>query len=680
MQWIYWLIAVLLSAGAAVWVYRTDKKRAVPYPWLTAGLRGLVVFFTLLLVLVPTIIITKNTIEKPVVVLLQDNSLSIATALGKDSATYRKNTTDLMNRLSGQFKVVQWGFGGSVQQDSIFKFNQPATDIAAALTRVQEFYGMQNLGAVILASDGRFNQGANPLFLPNSMHGLLYSVAIGDSAQQKDLKIAQVYANRVVTLNNSFEIRADIVAQLCKGYSNSVVLKEESNMMGSVPVAINTDRFDRAVSFTLKADKPGLHHYIISAPEAEGEKNTANNRHDIFVDVVDEKKNVLIASASPHPDVNAIKEALSGLESYKITVCTADNFPASLADYNVVILHGLPSLRNDITAQLVAAKKPIWFILTPQTNIQAVNNLRELTSTAIGPGPTHDLVPTYNGNFTTFTLPRQIQTVTDKMPPLSLNVSNIMTPPGTNSLFVQNTGAGASQSPIWVMLQGSVPVAMLAGEGIWRWRLYEFKNFNSHDVVDECIRQTVSYLAANTHEKPFTVGMPKYVWRDQEPISLRAFLHNANNEQINTPDAKLTITDSAGRKHEFSFERSGNIYDLNIGIWAGGTYTYTAKTNFNGKDYTAAGSFAVETMPVELMEQGADYPLLYSLAQKYNGSFTTAPAVASLYDSISKNNRIKPLIQVNTETVPFVDRKWYFFILLALAVVEWLLRKYWLAQ
>ena len=255
-----------------------------------------------------------------------------------------------------------------------------------------------------------------------------------------------------------------------------------------------------------------------------------------------------------------------------------------------------------------------------------------------------------------------------------------MSPPGTNSIFTQKTGAGESQTPLWLLQQGNVPMAILAGEGLWRWRLYEYKNFNNHNVIDECIRQTVSFLCAGRSERPFSVSMPKYVWRDQESISLRAYLLNANREQVNTPDAAVTITDSAGRKHEFSFERSGNSYNLNIGIWAGGAYTFVARTTYNGKSYTAGGTFAVETTPLELMEQGADFPLLYGLSKKYNGGFVTASNVSSLYDSIKKNQTIKPLIQVEAETVPFVDRKWYFFIILLIAVAEWLLRKYWLAQ
>jgi hypothetical protein len=677
MQSIFWIIAIILSAGAGYWVFRADKRRAVPYPWITSLLRSLVVFFTLLLVLVPTITITKNIIEKPIVLLLQDNSRSIANALGADSNAYRQNIDALTAKLSTQYKVVQWGFGNTVQTDSIFRFRQPATDISAALARAQEFFGMQNLGAVILATDGRFNEGMNPLYQQLSLHSALYTVAIGDSAQQKDIRVQGVYANKVVAINSTFEVRADIIATLCKGYNNGISIKEGNELLSSSPLAISTDKFDRSVSFSIKAAKAGLHHYIISVPESEGEKNVTNNRRDLFVEVVDQKKNILIVSAAPHPDVNAIRDALGGLESYKVTVASVDNVPSSLAEYSVIIAHGLPSPRTRIAPQLLAARKPIWFIFTNQTDIAAINTMQQFTHTSFSTMPTHDVIPVCNPSFSSFILPRQIQSVTDKMPPLSVNIGNVLPAPGANILFTQKN---APTQPLWILQQGSVPVAILIGEGIWRWRMYEYKNFNEHSTIDECIRQTVAFLTANNNEKPFSVSLPRYVWSDQEAITLSASLLNTNNEQVNTPDAQLTITDSAGRKQDFSFERSGTNYNLNIGIWAGGIYTYSAHTIYNDKKYTANGSFVVESLPLEFMETGADYPLLYGLARKYSGSMVPAKSVSALYDSITRNDHVKPLIQTNTETVPLVDRKWYFFIILLIATGEWLLRKYWLAQ
>ena len=157
-------------------------------------------------------------------------------------------------------------------------------------------------------------------------------------------------------------------------------------------------------------------------------------------------------------------------------------------------------------------------------------------------------------------------------------------------------------------------------------------------------------------------------------------MRNANGEPINEPQVKLVIKDSTGKEDNYTFERAGSNYQLNTGIRAGGTYNYTASTTHNGKTYTAAGSFVIESIPLELMETGADYNMLYNLADKNNGAFFPASNIASVYDSIVNNESLKPVIETNVETVPLIDRKWFFILILLLAVAEWLLRKYWLAQ
>ena len=290
MQLIYWLFAFLIAFGAAFWVYLADKRRAVPYPWLTSLLRGIVVLTVVLLVLVPDIVINKNVTEQPVVLLLQDNSTSAGIALGDDSAIYRKNMEALSQKLAGKYRVVQWSFGGDVGKDSFYLFSRPATDISAALARAEEYYGMQNLGAVVLASDGRFNQGVNPAFRQSSGNFSLYTIALGDSTREKDLRISRTYANRTATINTSFEIRTDVIAELCSGYNQGAVLQEGGEVLLTIPFQVKSDRFDRSISFSVKADKAGVHHYVITLPKAEGEKNVTNNRRDVFVEIVDEKK------------------------------------------------------------------------------------------------------------------------------------------------------------------------------------------------------------------------------------------------------------------------------------------------------------------------------------------------------------------------------------------------------
>jgi hypothetical protein len=633
-------------------------------------LRALVVALVWLLLLAPSITLNKQETENPVVVFLQDESASIPPSLKGDTTAYRNEAQTLLNKLRAKYRVITLGFGGSTQSDSLFGYKQAATDIAGALSRAQDFYGQQNLGAIIMATDGRFNQGMHPLFQNLALRSPLYTIALGDTAVVKDLRIAQTYANRSAALNSQFEIRADLLALGCNGHNGVVQLTEGSSVLQSQPLAVNGNRYDRSVSFTVKATTPGLHHYTLMASPAADEPNTANNRREIFVQVVEEKKSILILAAAPHPDVNALREALAGLETYNVTVKTVDAMPASFNDYQVVILHGLPSPSSNIPS---LTGKPVWYILTSSGS----NSINTTAATlSINAGAQHDVYAAANASFSNFALPPHIAAVADRLPPLSVPMGNIQAGVNAQSLFTQKGGA----LPLWIIQSGHVPQAVLAGEGLWRWRLYEYRYFHNHEVVDECIRQTVAALAANVNENPFRVEQPKYEWSDGENISFNAYLLNASNEQINTPEASLALRDSAGKIQHFSFERSGNAYRLNTGIQPGGTYNYSAKTTFNGKAYTSSGSFVVAGMPIELMETGADFPLLYGLSKKYNGATFMRANMQSVYDSIAKNESIRPVIQMSEESLPLVDWKWYFFLILLVAAGEWLLRKYWLAQ
>ena len=677
MLWLWFLLAILVAAAAGYVSYRADVKRAVPRPWVTATLRGIVVLLTILLLLAPVFTITKHETRKPVILFVQDNSRSIHDALGKDSTSYNNNALELVDKLSGKYNVVTWNLEGNTAADSLFRYTGEATDLSSALTKAQEYYGTQNLGAVILATDGRYNQGVNPVYQSLSLKGPLYTVGIGDTSLQKDLRIANVYANKTVSLNNSFEIRADIVAARCKGYNNTVSVTEHGNTVAVAPLSVGSDKYDRSVSFIIKANTAGLHHYVITVPAADGEANTANNRCDVFVEVVDEQKHILIAAAAPDPDIKAIREALAGLDNYKITLRTNNDFPSLLDDYDILVLHQLPGLGYRSNPTIVRSDKPTWYILGNRTDNNSLAAMKKPVAVNITAYQGRNVFPAYNASFNNFTLPQNIREVMDRMPPLSIPAGKIQLMPGAQALF---TDKNSNDVPLWALLQGKKPSAIVTGEGLWRWRMYEYKNFGNSNVIDECIRQTVSFLSTAADDKPFRVTLPKYVWSDQEAISFNAYLRNANNEAINTPEVKLVIKDSSGNETPYSFERSGNAYQLNIGIRAGGTYSYAATTVYNGKTLSGTGSFVVESIPLELMETGADYNLLYSLAENNNGAFFPASAIGSVYDSITANENIKPVIETNIETVPLIDRKWFFFLILLFAVAEWLLRKYWLAQ
>lgn len=663
-----WILALLSILALGYLTWRSDKRRAVPYPWLTAGLRALLLTLVWALILAPGISIKRTETRQPVIVFLQDESASVPLALKGDTTAYTAAAQSLIKRLGEKFRVVTWGFGSSVRSDSLFRYRDGTTDISAPLARVRDFYGSQNLGAVILASDGRFNQGLHPLYQNLSWQAPVYAVSIGDTAVAKDLRITAVYAPRRVAKDAQVEIRVDLVAARLAGFNGSLRLREGNAELGRSSLSIPADRFDRAFSFSVKPGAAGLHHYTIEAEPAPGELNRSNNRKDVFIEVTETRKRIVLAAAAPHPDLAAIREALSGTDAYSLTTRIGSGLPAP-AEYDVLILHGLPTG----AAGEVPANKAVWYIVAQTTG--------RFTSSAasaiqLQPAAVRDAYPELNTSFSAFTLPPGTAALAGRLPPLSIPAGSLTPAGNTQSLFNDKSGSQG----LWFVQPGTAPQAILLGEGLWRWRLYEYRYTQSHAVVDECIRQTIALLAANPTDAPLRVELPKYEWSDGENIAFNAYLLNAAGQQVTTPDISLALTDSSGRKQAFSFERSGTGYRLNIGQLPPGSYRYAAAAKHEGRELRANGAFIVVNVPLESLETGADFPLLNSLAREYGGAAVSSAQMASLYDSIASNVNVRPVLEERELHIPLVDWKWYFFLILIVAAAEWLIRKYWLAM
>jgi hypothetical protein len=668
------LIPLIVALFVFWLMYRADKKRAVPYPIITASLRSLVVFLTLLLLFSPKINKHNTELQKPIILLLQDNSQSIKKALGTEQIEYGQKLRALNNKLSKDYRLITWNLNGACNKDSLNEYTANSTNLAQAIGEATELYGQQNLSAIVLASDGWYNEGNNPLYTDIPINGSLYSIALGDTAIVQDIRISKVYANKNTSLNSQWELRADILANRCKGIRQNINLSDaQGNIIASTPININSDRFDASISFSIKATKAGLQQYKISTAKVGNEENISNNSTNVFVEVMEEKKKILLLAAAPHPDIKAISEALKGLEQYELVIKMVNEAPNNFNEYACIILHQLPSNNSNIPEHLLR-NKSIWYIAGVQNNYFQLNSLQKAIN--FGANSTaRSAEPQYNKDFNSFSLPSNIAAIADILPPLSVCASNTAAQANAPVLFKE-----ATEKPLWAILPGATPTAVLCGEGLWRWRIYEYKNSKQSTVVDECIRQTINFLTANHNQKPFRTEMIKSVWNNPEHVHINAFLYNVNNELINQAEASISIKDSAGNTKNFSFERNATSYHINLGALPIGSYSYLAQTTLDGKALNDQGRFVVTASSLEDQESGCNYELMYALAHKNNGSTFKLNTMASLYDSIAHNNAIRPILNEQIEATNIIEWKWIFFLILLVATAEWLLRKYWMAM
>ncbi|RQO31277.1 hypothetical protein DBR32_04730 [Taibaiella sp. KBW10] len=642
-------------------VYRKDKQKDVPVKWLPALLRFIAGSLTAGLLLAPAFSGLNNTEEKPTIIWLQDVSTSTKNALSQYQEKYQATQKATLAQLNKNYQVQIIGFGNTSIKDSIYTYTQKSTDIASAIERAAEQNQDKNIGAIIIASDGIYNEGSNPLFLQLPKPIPLYTIALGDSTTPKDIRINALHTNKTVSLGSTFEIFADIIATGLAGEQTTVSLNHNGKVLATQSLQINSINEASSISFNVVASTKGLQHYTVSVAKTGAEQNIQNNTQSAIVEVTEEKINVLLLAAAPHPDIAVIQNALKDAGQYKVDVVLNGSIPGNLKEYNVLIAY-------QFYAGTDLDNIPAWYILGPQNNPGLTKRIMSLTGTS-PIASANEPMALLNQSFNLYTLPANIKQTLPKMPPLTGVLFQMK--PGSNPLLSDQSG-----NSIWSYNPGKVPFSILNGTGLWRWNIYEYKNFKTQQTTPELIRQTVGFLQSPKDNKPFKLILPKHNLSDSEPLVVLAELRNSTGDLINTPEVILSVA-GTGKDMNYNFEKTGNSYRLQAGLLASGTYRLTAKVSYNGKTYEDYGLCYVSDVPLEALRTQSDYELLFQMAQKSQGRFFTQYNFNNLTDSLKKDGNIKIKIHSKSEIHPLIDLKWLFFLIIAIAASEWFLRKFW---
>ncbi|HEY0897814.1 MAG TPA: hypothetical protein VGD90_00715, partial [Sphingobacteriaceae bacterium] len=207
------------------------------------------------------------------------------------------------------------------------------------------------------------------------------------------------------------------------------------------------------------------------------------------------------------------------------------------------------------------------------------------------------------------------------------------------------------------------------------WRLEEFQESGSHEAVDELIGKSIQYLSSREDKRKFRVYTTRSTFDENERVVLNAELYNDAYELVNTPDVALSLRSLSGKKYSYNFSRSGNSYILDAGIFPAGEYVYDAKTSLGSKRHSATGRFIVVQQQAEFQQTTANHQLLYSMAKQSGGQMLLPAQLSELPRLIKANEDIKTVAYENRLYEEMIDKKWVFFLLLALLSLEWFTRK-----
>lgn len=676
------LVSLAFALGCAYFLYRAKHSWGKWTNRLLFVFRATLIFLVAMLLLGPIMKLITNTQEKPEIVFLIDDSKSIKESV--DSVKYQ-SVLNQLNKIQTSvrengYATITKGFLGEFS-----RFKSSTSDINSVIRNLEGEYDGRNLASIVLVSDGIYNTGISPLF--SIFKTPIHTVGIGDTIQKKDLVLSQVRFNKVAYQGNKFPLQAEVRVHALPDQNVSVSVHHNGKNIAEQKLS-SQNKSLLIFDFLVDADKAGIQRYDIITAVAQGETNTRNNTTSVFVEVVEGKKRILLIAPAPHPDIKAIRSVVEKNANYEFIVHIPgikNAEPEFLVPEKIdlVIFHQSPDVRgvtlNDVR-KFLTTKTPILVILGQQSNLKLLPSLGINLSFETN-GQWDEVFGLPAEDFSAFQFPENLNNSLSRYPPLITPFGKFGFPPESKIILYQRIGSVPTKRPLlWYVdsRDGSKNAtnrfALMAGEGIWRWRLKEYELNENTEVFDSFFSKLVQFLSSKDDKRKFRCFPVKQQFNDTEYVVFETQIFNDVFEQQFGPSVSIEITDERGKRQQFNYTPNNTRpqYQLNL---EAGAYRYVAFIERNGKREEERGQFSISPLQIESLNLTADFQLLRSLSANTGGKPFNINNLSGLEEHINKQ-QAQAIVHSDESFHPLIDIKLLFAALLILISTEWFFRKY----
>ncbi|WP_295773275.1 hypothetical protein [uncultured Mucilaginibacter sp.] len=676
----YTPLCLLLGILYAWLLYRSPVTLGSKARWGLSALRAVAVAIIAFLLVSPLVKSVTYQPQKPLVLIAQDNSSSINSfkPQGFNSHNFNSRLADIKKQLGTDYDVREFNFDSNLHDGLSTANNGKQTNIAVAIRQLNERFVNQNIGAVVLATDGLYNQGTDPQYEARNLKASIYTIALGDTIPRRDLLISNINYNKTAYLGNDFIMEVLAEAYQSQGETLRLTVAEDGRIVYTQNIPANSSAFRKVIPVKLTADKKGVHQFTVKLAPVANELSTDNNAETVYIEVLDARQKILLAYAAPHPDVSVIKQLVERNRNYELKTVQTDKLSSlSLADYGLIILYQItPSDHISLKSFTADSKVPLWYICGAQNDMTDFNQAQNTIRIIAGRNEVQETFAQSTKDFSLFTLTDSTLGKLNRLPPLLSPFGNYGAASGSSVLLKQRIGNVNTDFPLMAFNESNGRrTATLAGEGLWRWNLAEFGTFGSHSAMEELLSQSIQYLTANASRQRFRAYASKNVFDEGENVLLNAELYNDALQLVNTPDVNINIKNSNGKNFSFLFSRTAQSYQLNAGILPEGNYDYAANTQLGKQPFTVKGQFTIKPLNLESRQSTANHRLLYGIAKQSGAQMLQPSQLNQLAELIKKNDNIKTIVYDDQRYSDLIDSKWLFVFILTLLSTEWLLRK-----
>jgi len=652
---------------------------------ILAGLRFLVVFLLLFLLIGPRIKYQKRIKNKPVLIVAQDNSMSLK--LGQDSSyylnQYPSDLNELINSLQDDYDVKTLSFGEKVSALSKLDFNEPLSDFSSLFQFVKDNYGSLENVRMLLASDGLYNSGANPRYLSSDIGMPIHTIQLGDTLEINDVSIFLLKSNQIGFTNTKLPVKIGIKALNFNNKKLLVEIRNKAKLLLQEEINVAGESFYLEKNYLLDAEQKGLQRYNVKVSSAFEEYTLKNNSADFVVDILDSKRKIVIAFDQYHPDIAAIKSAILKNSNFDYELVNLNQKQLSFEENNLIVLYQIPSKRKnykDLFKKIELAKIPALIVVGASSDLNVLNSLNLGVRLNSENEYYQDAVYLENQNFSLFNLQSKEKNVFEKLPPIRTPFGDINLNSEFQTLAYQKIKGVDTQYPLIAF--GSVQdrkMGWIFGEGMWRWKLSEFQLFNSNTHFNDIVNRTIQYLALKEkkdqliirHDNDFSEG---------KQVKIQAELYNDSYELINKLDLQFVLTNEDGKTYNYQFSRNENDYDLTISSLKNGRYNYKVQTVGLDENLVRSGEFIVRSNTIESKRLQAETITLKQISGSTNGTYFRSFDSKKIKTHFLNDIDIKPTISYESNYGNAVSLIYLLSFIIILMILEWFLRKYWLGN
>ena len=675
----FYLIFIFVAIGFAfsLLLYNNERKQkyfSTKILYILFLLRWLTFISISVFLLRPKIIKSELVEEKPILLFAQDNSKSILS--NEDSVFFKSSYEDSIYRkleeLNKFYDLRTCVFGQKILKDTSFSFVDNSTNFDELYDFINNKYHGTNLTDVIVASDGIVNMGKDLPYLSISPSISVNTITLGDTMKYDDIKVKTVNNNKYALLGNDFPIEISLFCN--ESFDDVKIHLYSGNELIQEKKFKSLNKGLTNLTLINKADQKGIKNFKVVVSSRKADKNLLNNSKRTSIEVIDYSQKILILTSCSHPDISAMNWALEDQLKSKVTTFQIDQFTENITDFDLLVFYK-PSQSKPLMKLVEKSRQleiPSLVVLGSEIKTNASENLLFGLKQNKFKG-TNEVGALLNEDFKSFGFGEKWLNLISEFPPLSVPFSidyNLVS--SANILVYQSVNNLKMPYPlIYFFNNRNVKHGVIIGEGIWRWKMAEYKLNNNANTFKDFFRKIVQYLKKIDKKSRLNSLVPKNNSQNK-PLYIYAEYYNELMEIEAEADIIFSYKDSTGKEYFKNLISRDNFYDLKLTGLPIGNYSYKITVEDAIEQILSSGEFSIIPSNIEKLNTVSNPKKLAVLNQ--NGRTYTFSEIQILIDKLKLANKDKIKTHLEQKQKDLINYKWL-LMLLILPFSEWFLRK-----